>query len=243
MKIRLVLLCFCATISSWPARAQNGLVRGHFVALKKMARLETLTARGKNFEAESTFPIFRARTSLARAANAQIRHQAATDFRAWLKEARDQSKDFTPPAPLEFQSHPDAKVFLAPRLISLRFDAYQYDGGAHSMGWMSPFNIGVVGGRAKALVLGDFFQPQTPYRTLVETKVLAKLRKNPGAMWVIDGSVSKLETRQFNNFVVERDGLRWLFNPYEMGPYAAGQFEIKLSFAELGSGFRRDWLR
>lgn len=245
MKISLitpVLLCF-AGASVWPVHAQQGVAQGHSVALKKVARLKTLTARGKHFDAKAAFPIFRARTPLARFANAQIRHQTVTAFRAWLENTRKQVRDFAPGVPLDYQSASDSTVFLAPRLISLRFDAYQYDGGAHGMSWMRPFNLGFIGGRSKTLVLGDFFQPGTPYRALVKTKIFAKLRRNPSAMWVADGSVKTLETAQFNNFVVESDGLRWFFNPYEMGPYAMGPFEIKLSLNELGPGFRRDLLR
>ncbi|PQV64934.1 Protein of unknown function (DUF3298) [Abditibacterium utsteinense] len=249
MKIRFMPLLFCCLfvltgISMAPALAQKSLSGQKLTALKKVARFETLSEKGKNYTATATFPVFRARTPLARYANAQLRARAVRSFRAWLKDTGSQVKGLPdPPAPYDFEIAPSPSFFVARRLISTRLDSYEYNGGAHGMSVMSPLNFGLVKGQLKLLVLGDFFRSNSPYRTLVETKILAKLRKNPDAMWVSDGTVKHLETLQFNNFSVERDGLRWLFNPYEMGPYVAGLFEVKLSLRELGPNFHREWLR
>ncbi len=244
--------CFAVAISfalglaaSVPsAGAQETLGGQKLTALQRVARLETLSEKGKNYTAKITFPVFRARNPVARAANAHIRRQTTSAYRAWLQNARTELKNLpASPAPYDFQIAPAPSFFVTRRLLSTGLDSYQYNGGAHGMTILTPLNFGLVKGRARLLNLGDFFQPNTPYRALVETRIFAKLRKDPNAMWVRDGSVKKLETSQFNNFSVERDGLRWLFNQYEMGPYAVGQFEVKLSLQELGPNFRREWLR
>ncbi len=241
MKICPLFLTLAALISLSPARAQVDSDTRKPSALKKVARFTTLVSNHKNLTAKVIYPTFRARTRLARYANARIRAAVAPPYRAWVKENTAQAA--TSSLPYDYQVAPDPAFFSTPRLISTLLNLYQFTGGAHGMSVMSPLNFGIVAGKPKTLVLGDFFRPGTPYRKAVESQIFAKLRKNPSADWVHDGSVKTLETAQFNNFVVERDGLRWLFNQYEMGSYASGQFEVKLSVKELEPNFRREMLR
>ena len=204
------------------------------VSFAKIARLQTLSARGENFSARAVFPIFRARTPLARFANFQIAEAEKKHFRQWLREKRaDLKADFQPIAPYEYQSVPSLSYY-SPTLISLRFDFYQYLGGAHGMAIRQTRNFALMGGKPKELVLGDLFPKGTNYRALVEQKIFAQLRRNPNAAWVQDKSVKKLENEQFNNFSISQNAVTWHFAPYEMGPYAAGEFEVKIPKSELG---------
>lgn len=242
MKIRTLFLPIAAFIFLSPARAQ---VEFNFdsrkpIALRKVARFTTLSSKHKNLTAKVIYPTFRARTRLARYANAQIRAEVVPPYGAWVKENTAQAA--TSSLPYQYSVTPDPAFFLTPRLISTSLNLFQFTGGAHGMSVMMPLNYGLLDGKPKTLVLGDFFRPGTPYRKAVESRIFAKLRKNPSANFVTDGSVKTLETAQFNNFIVERDGLRWLFNQYEVAAYAMGQFEVKLSVKELGPGFRREML-
>ncbi len=234
-------LCAYLGIAMPAARAQEGLETQKLTALKKVARLKTLASKRKNLSAEVVYPVFRTPTRLARYANAQIRAAVVPPYRAWVKE--NTAEAATSSLRYDYQAAPDPAFFSTPRLLSTLINTYQFSGGAHGMALMIPLNYGTVAGKPKSLVLGDFFRPGTGYRKDVEAKIFAKLRKMPGTDWVQDGSVKTLETTQFNNFAVERDGLRWLFNQYEMGSYASGQFEVKLTAKELGAGFKREMLR
>ncbi len=229
-----------ATVSS---DAQESVGGQKLTALSRVARLKTLSARGKGFTAQAVYPVFRARTPLARFANAKLRSRIVWGFNAWVKSTQAQLEKEVASVPFDYASAPSTEFYATRRLISTELVTYAFEGGAHGMTVVSPLNFAVINGRAKALTLGDFFRSGTPYRKEVEAKIFAKLKKDPNAMWVQDGSVKTLETAQFNNFAAGRDGLRWVFNQYEMGPYAVGQFEIKLTANELGPDFRRDLLR
>lgn len=121
--------------------------------------------------------------------------------------------------------------------------AYLDTHGAHPNSFISTRNYGQFGGRPKRLTLGDFFRPGSNYRAKTTVILLAKLRKNESAMWIDDGTVKEITTDQLNNFRAAPDGLTWIFNPYEMGPYAAGYVETKLSLNDLGPDFRREMLK
>ena len=54
----------------------------------------------------------------------------------------------------------------------------------------------------------------------------------------MDGTVKWVDVKLRENFVAEADGLRWVFPPYAVGPYANGNYEVKLLNRELGPQFR-----
>ncbi len=224
--------------------AQEGTVNVESpVPFKGVARLHKLSQKTKLYTAESIYPTFRTSTRLTRFVNQTISSKQKKIFNDWLKDSKKALKEF-PEAitPYEYTSGPSMTFYSPSRLISLRFDSYEFMGGAHGMGIMDARNFGIIGGKPKQLVLGDLFKPGSDYRDLVESQVFAKLRKDENAQWVQDGSVKTLTNNQFNNFSIEKDGVIWLFNQYEMGPYVVGQFEIKLSLKELGPNFRTSLL-
>ena len=222
-----------------PSRAQEGVLAAQSpLSFRGIARLRTLSSKGKNYEAKAVYPTFRGKTRLIRFVNAQTAPPQRAAFAAWLKQTRAQLREYGgTPAPYQLQSVPSLSFYSPSRLVSLRYDTYQYMGGAHGLALMETRNFGLVNGKPKRLMLADMFAPGTNYRRLVETKIFAKLRKNKDALWVQDGSVKTLDAAQFNRFSIARDGLTWLFNQYEVGPFVNGQFEVKLSLRELGPRF------
>lgn len=240
----ILVVPFLLPVAAATAQESEGLSVKSPVPFAGIARLHTLKSNGKNFRAKAIYPSFRSKTPLARFVNAQLRSDIAANYNDWMKQTKTALEgDPTPIAPYEFEMQPSLWHFQPRRLISVELISYQYTGGAHGMSALLAENYALVAGQPKILNLGDLFRPGTAYRTLVETKIFAKLKKNKDAMWVQDGSVKTLTSQQFNNFTVTTDGLNWIFNQYEMGPYAAGVFEIKLSPAELGPGFKREMLR
>lgn len=243
--LRTLLLAVPFLLPLAPAKAQDGEGPAFKspVPYAGIARMHTLKLKDKRFMAEATYPTFRSRTPLARFANAQIRSQISGSYNAWLKESKKSLRESsTSSVPLEFQLQTVLMRYRPRRIISMRFDEYQFNGGTHGMGALLAHNFGMVGGKPKELVLGDLFRPGTPYRAEVEKKIFAKLKKDEGATWVQDRSVKTLTTSQFNNFTISPSGLTWVFNQYEMGPYSNGIFEIKLTPAELGPNFKREFL-
>lgn len=130
-------------------------------------------------------------------------------------------------------------TYRSPRLLSVLLDNYEYAGGAHPSHAYKTFTFGMVDGKPKQMKLADFFRSASDYKQQVSDAVINKLMLDENAIWVLNGEMKKLNAAQLERFVVEPDGLRFLINEYEAGPYAVGRFEIKLTMQELGTDFKR----
>lgn len=207
-----------------------------FATLRNHAVLE------KNLEAKTRYPQFRAKTPLTRYVNWRVRTDATKYLRGFVTQARNDLKEFTPPGAMAYDESFGLHFYEPNRLISLARSLYTYGGGAHGNYGTYGVSYGVPKGekRPRVLVLGDFFRKGSDYQNHVDKALVQKLRAktNPEASWVRDGQIKTLKPQMIRNFVVERDGLRWFFPPYAVGPYVVGQFEVKLSKAELGPDFR-----
>ena len=115
---------------------------------------------------------------------------------------------------------------------------YNYTGGAHGMTSFVTVNLRAANGKVREVRLRDLFS-SPDYRSVVETALLTKLRDMPGASWVESGEVREFTPAQLEVFTHDRDGrLTFYFEPYALGPYSSGSFEVTLSKAELGSTYR-----
>jgi hypothetical protein len=192
------------------------------------------------YTVEIKYPQFSDTTALARLANRTIEGWARADAADFLKAAREATA--APqrlPGPYEYDGAGTVTYAQPARLISVVLDVYKFAGGAHGNAWYVPFNLGVIGGKPKRLVLGDLFLPGSNHQRLVSAAVIAKLKANEDAAWVREGQMTSLSVEQLNRFSITPRGLVFLFNHYEAGPYSSGRFEIPLSITELGPGFRR----
>jgi hypothetical protein len=193
-------------------------------------------ARRNQYTAITNYPIFRGKGAVIRLANSQLAHFARAEHSAFLKEARQIIRQGWKTGGLDHNLQFQASDFQRPSLISVSYNKIQYLAGAHGMNWTICFNFGKANGRARRLTLGDFFKNDKEYQKRVSQVAIQKLRQK-GAAWVIDGTAKSLSVEQLNRFTVEKDGLRFYFDPYEMGPYAVGSYDVKLTLKELGAGF------
>jgi hypothetical protein len=213
------------------------------IPFKGVAKLVTQRHKDKNSDVRAVYPQFSQNTMVTRFANWKLRVASQTRYRDFLgKVKKDIAEDFQPLAPYGYDELPELHYYHAPRLISTAFAYYSYTGGAHGMSATITTNYGQFAGmsRPKILTLGDFFTGKG-YRKPVEKKLLDTLRgkKDQVASWVQDGTVKTLTDQQLNNFTVSPKGLTWYFAPYEVGPYAAGPFEVQLKFNDLPTDFKR----
>ena len=199
--------------------------------------VRTLRIQKRLYKAATSYPVFRNTGGVARLANKTLKNFAVDDHRAFGQEAQKLIKEFTPPGNLEHELTYVSGPFSGPRLISGHFAQYRYMGGAHPMTILHCFNFALSRGAAKQLTLGDFFHNDSHYQKRVTDALIRKLRVQK-TDWIMDGSVKSFNTVQLNNFVAEKDGLHFFFDPYAVGPYAAGQYFVKLTAKELGPGFR-----
>jgi hypothetical protein len=70
---------------------------------------------------------------------------------------------------------------------------------------------------------------------------MARLRQNPDALFVQDGTVKRIPHVVVSRFVITPAGLTFPIHPYEVGPYTSGSFFVKIPFAAFGSALDPAW--
>lgn len=185
---------------------------------------------------------FAPKHSLSAFMNPILKTYASTEQARWLKDAKEMQKELGKPNTQWEQDVAMAADWNTPRLVSILISRYDYSGGAHPNHGVEVMNFGFSKGKAKQLRLSDFFADGFDSSSFVSKLAIAKLKKEKGADWVQSGELKKLDARMLNRFTPSASGLKWHFNPYDVGPYVAGDFEVNLTLKELGPKFNRAML-
>lgn len=118
--------------------------------------------------------------------------------------------------------------------ISLLYTQYQYTGGAH--GLQSTFCLVVDIKKNKVLQLSDLFRPG--YEKPLQQQLEAELRRqyNIPEGEPLNGQNGLLfdpELTISTNFYLTKDGIGFIYNPYAVAPYAAGEINLFLPFKRI----------
>lgn len=213
-----------------------------FVALREGARIVTREMkdadRRASFEINVEYPQLEGLAAAGAAGfNEAARALAAkevADFRKGVAEYRADYKGAKPEGPgnsLDVGYYVD---YADDNLISIGFteDTY-YAGAAHPNHATVVLNYDLKAGRA--LRLADLFRPGSPYLKTISDYCLRELKGDSdleGAADMIDeGASAKLEN--YRNWLVKRQGLEITFDPYQVGPYAAGPQYVTIPYKAL----------
>lgn len=134
-------------------------------------------------------------------------------------------------------------IYNSPKLLTVKEDLYSYTGGAHGNFGTIFYNFDMEKGQLLSLkdVLKNDF----------EGTLKAKAEAVFKAKYLEEGATSYsemgfyFENDQFSmtdNFAFTKEGLKFLYNPYEVAPYALGQQEILLPYSEIKDLIRPDGL-
>ena len=189
------------------------------------------------FNLTAKVPVFTHKTPVALMTNSAMIAWVKSAQLTFAKESGKPTKDSIVKE-YTWDATPTVSYFYAPRLASVLFNVYSYTGGAHPNSNYQVFNYGMIDGKAKRLKITDLFRKgisASDIKQQISDLVINKLRLDERASFAPE----KLTEAQLASFVIKRDGITYLFAPYEVGPYAVGSFEIKLSLSELGPDFRR----
>ena len=107
---------------------------------------------------------------------------------------------------------------------------YSFRGGAHGIQTLS--NIVFDSKTGLQVREQDLFAPgyEEPVAQLLRLEVKSSMeQEDPELMQLVNLE----EVRPNGNFSVDKDGIEWLFQPYEVGPYALGIVSATLSWEEL----------
>ncbi|MCW5935947.1 MAG: DUF3298 and DUF4163 domain-containing protein [Fimbriimonadaceae bacterium] len=207
------------------------------VALAQPYHTEKLSSvREGAWSVKGEYPQFLVRTVVAGYANAGLKKAAVASFDAFLAQAKkdvpELRKDGITAAYDYEQGFTVHTVNAA--LVSVSFSTYRYTGGAHGMGQTTTYNYAVgLKPEGRRLRASDLVPKGVDPMKTLGPEIIGKLLQSGKAEWLEDGMLTELTTEQLNRFAIDKKGITWFFDPYEMASYAAGPQEAFLTWEEL----------
>lgn len=114
-----------------------------------------------------------------------------------------------------------------PKVISVLVSSYEFSGGAHPNGWSSHVNADLTTG--KVLKVGDLLKPGGEASLNKIGQRLFEEANGGLEAWEFEGGKFKLS----DNYAIQKDGLLFAWDAYEIGPYAAGAPEVLIPYKEM----------
>jgi hypothetical protein len=166
----------------------------------------------------------------------------------WIAEFMDSTsdvlQDMPADAPWIFQLQTDYAVeFYNGNILSLLFTDYAFTGGAHGSTISSTYNYDLVNN--KEINLSDIFKPGSDYLKFLSDYCFEDIKKQNTQMGMdsmedmIKSGVDPLMPENFARFALASDSLIIRFDQYQVGPGAAGSYNVRIGyekFTELISG-------
>lgn len=118
---------------------------------------------------------------------------------------------------------------------SLLASVYTYTGGAHPNTFSESYLARLEeDGTVTIVRLDELFQPGTAWLEQVSDRVLEELARQE-AYAVTNGEIIELGLDDLATFTLGPAGLRFHFDPYEVGPYVQGPFAVTLPYEGLAA--------
>jgi len=120
-----------------------------------------------------------------------------------------------------------------PQYLSALITYVNYEGGAHPNSNFTYLNYDPA--NHKEITLDALFSPEAmPKLTMIAEKIFRKNEKLSATESLKDSYFFENDKFSLNqNFTITKEGLKFLYNPYEIKAYAFGTTELLIPFAEL----------
>ena len=135
-----------------------------------------------------------------------------------------------------YECHYDLKAHTeqkADTIVNYIFELDTYDGGAHGLMTKGVINFSVNTG--KQVTLDDVLLPGYEHR-LTEL-LLDKLMKQTGAKNIDElkekGYLYSMDMCPSQSYIINDEGITFIYNQYEIAPYAMGMTELQMDWKEL----------
>lgn len=152
-----------------------------------------------------------------------LQSAVATTLYNYRRQAVDSSEVGEMPHAYALTLSYETEVLLnADGLLSLGTHHYSYSGGAHGNYYTALRTYATSS--SSALLLADVFMAEA----LTKLNSLIKAKIDPDRLYAPEEPVEATE-----NFALTEEGITFNYHPYEIGPYAAGEIEVLLSFADI----------
>lgn len=165
----------------------------------------------------------------------ELKSLAAVDLNHWIKEATTPSEPGEEFYPQEYQTGVALYGYTS-RYLVLQTNDYEYTGGAHGM---STFYYHVYRRDLpqQPIKLKDIVMPGQQKRLdeLQRRAWMAYLKKEGFSTKEIKEHLQYFEFKATDNWAPTANGLQFLYQPYEIGPYSMGTPELLIPTASLKS--------
>lgn len=126
----------------------------------------------------------------------------------------------------EFEAKVDFEVKNSSQILSIKFDYYQYTGGAHGNPYSLTHNIDLATGEDLKLV--EFLELKNIKLSEVEEFIKTEIKKEPDIYFQGDYGFQSLDQDQC--YYLEDGELVVYFQPYAVAPYSTGMPEFRIKY-------------
>jgi hypothetical protein len=203
------------------------------LTLALVQRTRRIKASGPCCEGEGSWPVFSdPRFRKVQIAFANEVRSAVHSFVAEYGDCPEDDGEW--PSNIEFLAHIDV-MYFSQNLVSARSSEWGYYGGAHGQGSSHGVNYEVKADGSYAEVpLSRYFKRSSGWESRVSATIVKELKaEGASSAEEMEPDAYANELAESTNYTVDKAGLRFHFDPYEVGAYAEGVFDIFIPFSSL----------
>ena len=119
-------------------------------------------------------------------------------------------------------------------------DTYNFQGGAHGLNQLLTLNFDKTTG--KTLTLEDVLVPgyKVKLNNLLQKALLKKANCKDINELHDKGYLFSMEMYPSNNYVLGKEGITFIYNPYEIAPYELGRIELTISYDDMENLMKKE---
>ena len=204
--------------------------------IKSRKIVKTTITRGKEVHVE--YPQFTGANKIAIDKLNKLMRQAVNDNMPAGEASEEADSTYT--YSCEYTIH-----HLSPDLVSVSLYFYSFTGGAHGNGSSIPFNYTIDGTAPREITIENVFG-RKPHLATLQKLVRPKLFKHlydeeqsastEDSEWINQGTEN---IDSLSDISIDRTGITFNFQSYQVACYAAGAPSIKVTFNELRTQFAK----
>jgi hypothetical protein len=187
-----------------------------------------------------TFPEFTNPTPFQQEINRALRERVAHAEREFTSDIFRHVKDslVVEGASWDWTMEDSIVVFDSyENIVSLDESYYEYTGGSHGHNGTWTLNFVRENGQVREFQLAELFKPGTGWEQRLSDACVADLKRQEASS-VVDGKITNFVAAALGSFNVSPAGVLIHFEPYDLGGFPEGSYEVLVSWESL-----RLWLR
>jgi hypothetical protein len=166
---------------------------------------------------------------------AKIMYQAAYSNVDTVRKDYENDPDFKDRIDMIAEHYFSNVVYASNKLVSVSYLSDSYMGGAHGIYGYEGFSWKINNGAPKRVFLKDIFRGDTDYHQQISNFLLKELKRQEASS-ILDGSIKSFVDdlkKETLSYTIHPSGLKFYFNPYHVGSYAEGAFEVHIPWKQV----------